>query len=265
MTPQSTFMVLAPIADGQVASLRALLATMTGTAPIADPHNPVVPFGQFDRLHFARFVILEGHTTDDIAAYGVTPRAWPPSLVFLGDCDGPADTFLNELVDAGRPGLAADLRALPRLQAQSRSRCWMGRHATPPSASYVNWIGRTVTQIREEAALHAALAERLRAMGDAATAIEPRQLRQNLLEFVAEERRAGRLALTPPAPTPLAWKLANLAHLGVPLGAAGAGAVPAGGLAAASCGRLRWLEREDPRSSRAPTATMSTPGSARGP
>ena len=38
---------------------------------------------------------------------------------------------------------------------------WMRAHSmTPPTAIYVNWVGRTVRQMREEAALHDALRER---------------------------------------------------------------------------------------------------------
>ena len=141
MTPQSTFMVLAPIAAGREDELRALLATMNARAGMADPQNALVPFGRFDRLHFARFVIVEAPSADDIAAYGMPPSTWPPSLAFLGDCDGPADTFLADLArragdglrrifahcgglapeddlllldDAARPAVGGDLRQLDR-------------------------------------------------------------------------------------------------------------------------------------------------------
>lgn len=246
MTPQSTFMVLAPIAAGQEASLRTLLASMADPAPIADPLNPLVPFGRFDRLHFARFVLLEAHTADDLAVYGRTPRPWPPSLVFLGDCDGPADCFLRELVDVAGPGLRQIFAHCRDFTPDQELLTWMNRHATPPSATYVNWIGRTVTQIHEEAALHAALSLHIRAMGPEAQTTEPGQLRERLHEFVGAERRAGRLKLTPPAPAPLAWSLGNAAHLiGVPL----ALLVLAPFLLILSpllLARLRWLERTDP-------------------
>jgi len=59
MTPQSTFMIVAAIREGQMESLRSLLASMNKTVGHADPANGLVPFGRFDRLHMARFVILE--------------------------------------------------------------------------------------------------------------------------------------------------------------------------------------------------------------
>ena len=75
MTPQETFLILAPVADGQLASLRALLASMTTRPGYADPANALVPFGQFDRLHLARLFIVEVDTWQDIEAHGVEAEA----------------------------------------------------------------------------------------------------------------------------------------------------------------------------------------------
>src|ERR1700704_289949 len=97
MAPQSNFMVAAPIASGQEIRLRALLATMNSTPGVVDPNNALVPFARFDRLHVARFVILHDETLADFRQYGVTIDNLPVWLVFLGDCDGPAETMLAEL------------------------------------------------------------------------------------------------------------------------------------------------------------------------
>ena len=35
---------------------------------VADPENALVPFGRFERLHFARFVVLDAATAGDIGA-----------------------------------------------------------------------------------------------------------------------------------------------------------------------------------------------------
>jgi hypothetical protein len=43
----------------------------------ANPNNAVLPFGYFDRLHFARFVILDDVTVSDVEAYGVTHKNLP--------------------------------------------------------------------------------------------------------------------------------------------------------------------------------------------
>jgi hypothetical protein len=51
---------------------------MNRAAGQADPANPLVPFATLDTLHFARFVILDDATVEDIAAYGVSPADVPP-------------------------------------------------------------------------------------------------------------------------------------------------------------------------------------------
>ena len=63
MTPQSNFMVLAPIRPERQGELRAMLETMNGAPGMAEPANALFPFGRFPRLHVARFVILDDTTT----------------------------------------------------------------------------------------------------------------------------------------------------------------------------------------------------------
>ena len=65
MTPQSHFVVVAAIAPGREAGLRKLLAGMTLAPGVADPANAVLPFGAFERLHFARFAVLGDATMAD--------------------------------------------------------------------------------------------------------------------------------------------------------------------------------------------------------
>jgi len=75
MTPQSAFMLVARIADGREAELRTLLAGMNAEPGIADPRNPLIPFGEFESLHFARWLILDDETLADHAAHGLpTPE-----------------------------------------------------------------------------------------------------------------------------------------------------------------------------------------------
>ena len=105
MTPQSTFMICATVRDGQIKKLRTLLSTMNKNVGRVNPDNKLVTFCRFDRLHFARFTIIEAKTADEIEKFGVTPRPWQPSLAFLGDCDGDRDLFLAELVAHAEPGL----------------------------------------------------------------------------------------------------------------------------------------------------------------
>ena len=218
MTPQSTFMVVAPIADGRRAELEALLTSMNSVSCMADPANGLVPFGSFDRLHFARFVILDPQTLGDIGVYGGQPPPWTASLAFLGDCDGDADSLVDELVAQAEPGLRRIFSHCRNFGPTTDLRHWMLAHTARPTASYVNWIGRTVRQIREEAALREALIGRARELGGGSSPLPPARLRDELLEFVRAETAARRLTLSPEEPTPPDWRARNLAHLiGVPL------------------------------------------------
>src|SRR5436309_828505 len=107
MVPQDTFMVVAPIRPGQRGALEALLRTMNRAPGIVDPANALVPFARFRTLHFARFVILDDKTLDDLAAYDLAFPGAPIYLAFLGDCDGPSGRLLKAFARDAEPGLRA--------------------------------------------------------------------------------------------------------------------------------------------------------------
>lgn len=213
-------MVLAPLAARSQAPLRELLASMNRAPGHADPANPILPFGRFERLHMARLLVLEAPTPLDIGMHDVPPRPFEPSLVFLGDCDGPAETLLEEMTQAAAPGLRRIFSHCRDFDDDTDLLAWMRAHEQRPSASYVNWIGRTVRQVREEHALQQALRQRLEAEPPSAAEADPLLLHERLLSFVQAERAAGRLTLSAPEPTPRSWRRRNLAHrIGVPLAA----------------------------------------------
>jgi hypothetical protein len=246
MTPQTTFLILAPVADGQVAPLRALLAEMTAAPGQADPQNALVPFGRFDRLHMARFFVVELDTWRDIEAHGARARPYPPHLAFLGDVDGDRDSFLADLAARARDGLARIFAHCEGFAADADLLAWMRARNVREAANYVNTRGRTVLQVREEEALRRALRARLPAELAARGAADAGELRLALRAHVADERRAGRLALTPEPPAPPGQRAAELAEkIGVPL--ALLLAAPLAALAApVVLVRLRLLERSDP-------------------
>ncbi len=218
MTPQSTFLIVAPLRDGHIERLRVLLRSMNKAVGQANPENSLVPFGRFDRLHVARFVILELHTAEDIKEYGLTPHNWQPSLAFLGDCDGDSQTFLAELAAYAAPGLKKIFSFCEGFSEENDLRVWMQAHSIRPQANYVNWLGRTVRQVHEEAALHRSLALCLEKIVAAEGRDNYRALRQKLLTHVEIEKAEQRLTLTPPEPTPVRWQIGNLLHkIGLPL------------------------------------------------
>jgi hypothetical protein len=211
-------MVVAPLAANREVELRNLLASMNARPGVVNPQNVILPFGRFERLHFARFVILADQTVDDIRDYGVPPPTTVPSLAFLGDCDGDADDFIADLVRYAGNGLRQIFAHCQGFALNSDLLQWMKDHSQAPAAMYVNWIGRTVQQIDEENTLRQALVEDLYGQEMTLAVQNPRQIWERLIAFVHEEVEAGRLTLTPPQPTPLGWRLRNLIHLiGVPI------------------------------------------------
>jgi hypothetical protein len=213
MTPQSNLMIVAPLVASREGELRQLLATMNLEPGVANPENSLVRFGRLGTLHFARFVILEDGTRDDLKACGLPPADSTKSLALLCDFDGDDEVFYRELITNAEPGLRVLFSCCeptpgPDLLA------WLKDHNKRAQAAYVNWIGRTVLQVREESTLYAALQPRINVAG----AAKPRQVWSDLRSYMRAEVAAGRLSLTPEASTPVGWSVKNFLHLvGIPL------------------------------------------------
>jgi len=210
MTPQSNFMVLAEVPANRVKSLRALLDTLNlGDTPgMANPDNSKVPFGKIKSLHFARFVILDDQTLSDFKDILNPIPKYPVELAFLADFDGPVEEFLDILVQEAGPGLE-EIFSHCGFEAQSNLLDWMKRHSRPPAAAYVNWVGRSVKQIHEEAALRKGLVEYVDANCARLQHTAPQDIRRELLQ------QASKFPLTRPKRTPLGWCLWNLLHYAI--------------------------------------------------
>ncbi|MGH6892460.1 MAG: hypothetical protein ACREEP_09405 [Dongiaceae bacterium] len=210
MTPQGHFMVTAPVRTDQVTALRELLATMNSGPGMVDPHNALVPFARFDTIHVARFVVADDQTLDDRAAFpGMKPNERIP-LVFLADCDGPGDALMALLAKEAESGLRRIFGHCDAFDAKTDLLAWMRSHQTPPTAIYVNWVGRTVRQAREEAILHDALFEALCGIQER----DPQRLHAGLRAAIA----AGAVPLTPIEPrTAAQWIAHILGFLGLAL------------------------------------------------
>ena len=210
-------MVVAPLAEGREPGLRTLLEAMNTDPGMADPQSAMLPFGSFERLHFARLVLLDDELQADMTAHGLPQPHLPTCLAFMGDCDGSARSFLAELTQRAGDGLRRIFAHCEGFVATGDLLAWMLAHERPPAASYVNWVGRSVQQIRQESALQRVLAVRV-PRGPVASGADAQRIRRELIAFVATEVRAGRLALTPPEATPPGWQAAKLVNLiGVPL------------------------------------------------
>src|ERR1700730_9672654 len=106
MIPQDTFVIVAKVKPASVLALRQKLATMAlaGKPGMADPKNALVPFGNYDNINFARFVVLEEKAAKDREAFDLPVSNLPIYLCFMVDCDGPADKLLANMA-RGLPGL----------------------------------------------------------------------------------------------------------------------------------------------------------------
>jgi hypothetical protein len=204
--PQSTFMVVAPILPDREGALRLLLNGMNRLPGTTDPGNALLPFGRFDRLHFARLVILRDDTLGDLAAYGTAFPDAPVYLAFLGDCDGPAETLLDAFAAEAAPGLRRIFAHCAGFDETADLGPWLRSANVVPAVQYVNWVGRTVAQIRHEAALQAALRDYLVRNADGLAGEAPRAIQDRL----RAHRRAMGLGPLPEEASPPGWWVGEL-------------------------------------------------------
>jgi hypothetical protein len=193
MIRQGHIMILAPIRREQVTLLRSLLATLNAAPGQADPLNHLVPFARFENIHVARFVILEDQTlVDRRSAY---PDVQFPEekvyLSFIADCDGAGEELLKSLVKQAGDGLRQIFRHCEGMEEEADLLTWMQARNVEAATYYVNWVGRTVRQVREEARLHDRLQTLLVNLRQRSPVEAHRTLREAVL--------AGGLKMTPVA------------------------------------------------------------------
>lgn len=213
MTPQSSLMVAARLDRKSAEGLRALLATMNSAAGNADPLNPLLPFRKLENLHFARFAVLDDQTLDDIGVYGLPRQEYPLYLAFLCDFDGRVSDFLTDLLRFSSEGLKKIFSFCEDFNEGMDLRNWIEAHNLPIATSYVNWRGRTMRQVREEAILHEAITTYLNTNASQLEGQSDLQIWAAVRRFVTDGVSTGRLKLTPPTPTPWLEAIGNLVHL----------------------------------------------------
>jgi len=214
MTPQSSFMIVVPIIADKRKALQTLLDSMNTRAGQVNAENAIFPFAHYDTLHTARFVVIDSNTADDIKTYGWQPYDYPAALAFLGDVDGDQADFLAHIAISACEGLSRIYQHCDGFSTHKGSMlAYLQQHSTPPAASYVNWVGRTVRQVHEEAQLQASLSSKLDSIVDSIGRENRRQLRQELLTHVQRELHGGRLSLTPEAGTPWRYRIRNTLDL----------------------------------------------------
>lgn len=219
MMPQSNLFVAAPLKADREAELRNLLSSMNVVPGRVDPNNSWFPFAHFDRLHFARFLILEDGTLDDIQdAYGLPRQNYPLLLAFIADFDGDADAFRTEMAVRAGSGLRRIFSCCEGFNPNSDLARWMKDHEQRPAAAYINWVGRSVRQIHEDDSLRLALEAYLQTNEALFAGKSAQETHQLLRDFARVENLAGQLKLTDDEPTPILWWLRKVIHLfAVPL------------------------------------------------
>lgn len=157
MIRQQHICIAGVLRHGAADSLEPLLATMNGASAQAKADNALVPFGELEQIHVARFVILDDHSLPDRVIAPVLPADEPTYLAFIADFDGDADAFVSDLLRVAAPGFRDIFAHCRDFHDDTDLKAWLAAHRIGSAAKYVNWIGRSTQQIREEAALHEAL------------------------------------------------------------------------------------------------------------
>ena len=206
-------MVVAPIAAGREAGLRALLDSMNAAPGMADPRNARRAVRRSSSGCTSRASSSSTmRTAGDLAAHGVEPPRLPTYLVFIGDCDGPARRAARRAGAArAAPGCARIFAHCEGFAAGSRSarldaRARPARRPRATSTGSAAPCGRSARRARCSARWRRACrAEPLAAAGDGAARSRASSSRSSQAEVGA--RPAGADAA---APTPLGWQLAKL-------------------------------------------------------
>lgn len=125
--------------------LKALLGAMHENRDRA----PLLPFGEMSGVHFARFFVI------DAAATLIDREPLPPKLAYLANIDAPEEAHLAELVDRDTEGLDAIFSHCldypsPDVRNRETRLAYLRQHRIRSQAFYVNGIGRSVNQIRQE-------------------------------------------------------------------------------------------------------------------
>jgi hypothetical protein len=208
VTEQLAVTIVADVKARSGASLKRLLTKMGKDAA----GNEVLPFGELPSTHFARMMMLD-------PAKDLDGNPLPAHLIYMSDVDVPIEEHLEELVDLAPAGLDRILGHCHGYPERGTGRderlAFLRERAVKAGARYVNTVGRTLRQVRDEARLR----DEIQAFLDGGDfeGVEPEAARAAIRRFV-EARADLRWAIRPaPAPGPLERAADLRAALGLPL------------------------------------------------
>jgi hypothetical protein len=202
---QVALTLVAQVRPGEVESLKELLGTMgDGVA-----NGSVVDLGALDGVHFARFIVLD-------EAADLRGEKLPAALLYLSDLDVSRKRHLGQLVDLAGEGLDrlfGHCEGYPEGRRRTREARldYLRRHRVREQAFYVNTVGRTRRQVREEAELRERIEDFLDGQEDL-RGQDPSAVRRAVRKHVEGDRTLSR-ALEPPAGLDLGFRLRELGHL----------------------------------------------------
>ena len=199
---QQAVAVRATVQPGRVQELRDVLAAMDTAAP----GTPTIPFAEFDEVHFARLLVLD----DEVDPEG---RPIPASLMYMSEIDAPLGAHLDHLADRG--GAALDrgfglCEGYPARPDAAARRHYIEARLLPAQATYVNTVGRTAGQIRQEERLRDAIEVFLDGAQDLPS--DPVAVRAQIQAFVRSRPELA-WALRSARPPALAWRVKEALHL----------------------------------------------------
>jgi Dyp-type peroxidase family len=267
-TRQFAGLVFARVDRDKLETLRALLARIgeetTNTMRGAAPEQPIIPFTEFETIHYARFVLLEDY------------RDLAPHLAFSTNYDGPPGEdsvsegralklHLEELVRHGASGLERVFSCCAGFRA-GHLLDFMRKSQRPASTFYVGSSGRSRNQILWEAELrrqvdlildHTTFTDESPANVRDAVRTELRAKYTEIPSFPAQPDRTPQVARALRILITIALAVAALLSVGIGVllsrwGLSGYLAVPAlilllGVGAGAAALRFRHLELSDPQ------------------
>jgi hypothetical protein len=202
MPHQVALTIAAPVLQGHDTELQQLLDDL-GDRPEA------LPFARLESLHFARLFVLE--ETRDLSGAPI-----PATLILLCDVDSPADAYLAKMVGALGGTLDQILGHCvgyptgDSLTTEARL-AFLRSRIIPVATAYVNRVGRSARQIRQEGELRNAIEGHLDRSGHewaGKSAVEIRSSIRDLV-FADESLQWARQ----PAPKPeLGWRIKEGLH-----------------------------------------------------
>jgi len=199
MTHQVALTISAHVIPERLAELERVVASMAG-----DPaRNPVLPFAEVPHTHFARVLLL-----------GPPSGPGETTLIITLDCDSSVADRLHDLVEVAGPGLDELFGACadyPRKPTAEDRLAFLRTHLQGSRVFYVHAVGRTLTQIRDEARLRCAIEAHLDQQAELLAGLGPAEVRAVILRHVASDPALS-WALVPAQRPALAWRLHETLH-----------------------------------------------------